>query len=59
MGVGSTEAAVKARVRGVRCETTFGTRSCHTGRFTVGEIITDFLIRNGKVTRVSIGRVFD
>ena len=59
VGVGSTEAAVKARVRGVRCETTFGTRSCHTGRFTVGEVITDFLIRNGKVTRVSIGRVFD
>ena len=59
VGVGSTEAAVKARVRGVRCETTAGFRSCHTGRFTVGEVITDFLIRNGKVTRVSIGRVFD
>jgi hypothetical protein len=59
VGVGSTEAAVRRRVRGVRCETTFGTRSCHTGRFTVGEIITDFLIRDGKVRRVSIGRVFD
>ena len=59
VGVGSTEAAVKARVRGVRCETIAGSRSCHTGRFTAGEIITDFLIRNGKVTRVSIGRVFD
>jgi hypothetical protein len=59
VGVGSTEAAVKARVRGVRCETSFGTRSCHTGRFTVGEVVTDFLIRNGKVTRVTIGRVLD
>ena len=59
VGVGSTEAAVRARVRGVRCETSSGVRSCHTGRFTVGEIITDFQIRNGKVTRVSIGRVFD
>ena len=59
VGVGSSEAAVRRKVRGVRCETTFGTRSCHTGRFTVGEVITDFLIRNGKVTRVSIGRVFD
>ena len=59
VGVGSTEAAVKARVRGVRCETIAGFRSCHTGRFTAGEIVTDFLIRNGKVTRVSIGRVFD
>ena len=43
----------------MRCETIAGTRSCHTGRFTAGEIITDFLIRNGKVSRVSIGRVFD
>ena len=59
VGVGSTEAAVKARVRGVRCETIAGFRSCHTGRFTVGEIVTDFVIRNGKVTRISIGRVFD
>ena len=59
VGVGSTEAAVRARVRGVRCETIAGFRSCHTGRFTVGEVVTDFLIRNGKVTRVSIGRVFD
>ena len=59
VGVGSTEARVKARVRGVRCETIAGFRSCHTGRFTVGEVVTDFLIRNGKVTRVSIGRVFD
>ena len=59
VGVGSTEAQVKARVRGVRCETIVGSRSCHTGRFTIGEVITDFQIRNGKVTRVSIGRVFD
>jgi len=59
VGVGSTEAAVKAHVRGVRCETSFGTRSCHTGTFTIGEIVTDFFIRNGKVTRVTIGRVLD
>jgi hypothetical protein len=59
VGVGSTEAEVKARVRGVRCETIAGFRSCHTGRFTAGEILTDFLIRDGKVIRVSIGRVFD
>jgi hypothetical protein len=59
VGIGSTEAAVKRRVRGVRCETSFGTRSCHTGRFTVGEIITDFVIRDSRVTRVAIGRVFD
>ena len=57
--MGSTEAAVRARVRGIRCETIAGTRSCHTGRFTAGEIITDFLLRGGKVRRVTVGRVLD
>ena len=59
VGVGSTEATVRARVRGVRCETIAGFRSCHTGRFTAGEIVTDFLIRGGTVRRVSVGRVID
>jgi hypothetical protein len=59
VGVGSTEAQVKARVRGVRCETIAGFRSCHTGRFTAGEIVTDFMLRGGRVTRVSVGRVID
>ena len=59
VGVGSTEATVRTRVRGVRCETIAGFRSCHTGRFTAGEIVTDFSIRNGKVTRVAVGRVID
>jgi hypothetical protein len=59
VGVGSSEAAVRARVRGVRCETIAGFRSCHTGRFTAGEIVTDFLIRGGTVRRVSVGRVID
>ncbi len=58
-GVGSTEAAVRKRVRGVRCQTIAGTRSCHTGRFRAGEIVTDFLLRSGKVSRVTVGRVID
>lgn len=59
VGVGSSERTVRRRVRGVRCETISGFRSCHTGRFTIGEVITDFQIRGGKVRRVSIGRVLD
>ena len=59
IGVGSTENQVKASVKGVKCEGVGTARSCHTGTFTAGEIVTDFFIRNGKVTRVSIGRVFD
>jgi hypothetical protein len=59
VGVGSRVATVRRRVRGVRCETFVGARSCHTGRFRVGEVITDFQIRGGRVTRVTVGRVFD
>jgi hypothetical protein len=59
VGVGSSERTVRRRVRGIRCETIVGSRSCHTGRFTAGEIITDFLLRGGTVRRVTVGRVID
>ena len=59
VGVGSTERSVDARVRGVKCETIGGTRSCHTGEFTPGRRITDFFIRRGRVTRVTVGIVID
>jgi hypothetical protein len=59
IGVGSTEAAVRANVAGVRCETVVGTRSCHTGRFTAGRRVTDFFIRRGRVARVTVGFVID
>ena len=57
-GVGSTEARVD-RIKGVKCETFFGTRSCHTGTFAAGTRVTDFLIRNGRVRRVTVGFVID
>jgi hypothetical protein len=59
VGVGSSEQAVRNRVRGVRCETIFGTRTCHTNRFEAGQRVTDFQIRNGSVTRVSVAFVID
>ena len=59
VGVGSSERAVRRRVPGVRCETFSGTRTCHTGRFLPGQRITDFLIRDGKVRRVTVGIVID
>jgi len=59
IGVGSTEAAVRANVPGVRCETTAGSRSCHTHDFVPGRRVTDFFIRRGKVVRVSLGFVID
>lgn len=59
VGVGSSEAAVRARVPGVTCETFAGFRSCHTGDLAPGETITDFALRNGKVRRVTVGIVID
>jgi hypothetical protein len=59
VGVGSTEASVRANVPGVRCETISGSRSCHTHTFTAGRRVTDFFIRRGKVTRVTVGFVID
>ncbi|HET6448134.1 MAG TPA: hypothetical protein VFG31_03420 [Conexibacter sp.] len=59
VGVGSTTAAVRANVPGVRCETTAGSRSCHTHSLTPGRRVTDFFIRSGKVVRVTVGFVVD
>jgi len=59
VGVGSSEADVRAKVRGVRCETTAGSRSCHTHTFTAGRRVTDFFIKRGKVVRVTVGFVVD
>jgi hypothetical protein len=59
VGVGSTEAAVAARVPGVTCETIAGGRSCHTGDFEPGATVTDFVIRGGRVQRITVGIVID
>jgi hypothetical protein len=59
VGVGSSEADVRAKVPGVRCETTAGSRSCHTHSFTPGRRVTDFFLKSGKVVRVTVGFVVD
>jgi hypothetical protein len=59
VGVGSRERTVDQRVRGVKCETIARIRSCHTGDFRPGRRVTDFLIRRGRVTRVTVGIVID
>jgi hypothetical protein len=60
VGVGSTTAAVKTKVAGITCEPpSGGFRSCHTKQATAGQLITDFLIKGGKVTRVTVGFVID
>jgi hypothetical protein len=58
-GVGSSEASVKAKVSGIKCENLGSVRSCHTNDFLPGKRITDFRIAGGKVTSVSVGLVID
>jgi hypothetical protein len=59
IGVGSGESSVKSRIKGVTCEGVGSARSCHTGSFTPGKIVTDFRIASGKVTSVTVGVVVD
>jgi hypothetical protein len=59
IGVGSTRAAVKAGVRGVRCVVEFEYDHCYVGTWKPGRTITDFALRSGRVWRVTIGYVID
>jgi hypothetical protein len=59
VGVGSTETYLKSALRGETCRTEFGSRHCFFGQFTAGRIVTDFLIRNGRVSAVTVSRVID
>jgi hypothetical protein len=59
VGVGSSEASVKAKVAGIKCENLGSVRSCHTNDFLPGKRITDFRIKSGKVSSVSVGLVID
>jgi hypothetical protein len=55
IGVGSTVAAVRARVPGVRCER----GHCFVGKFLPGRRVTDFFLRKGRVSAITVGFVLD
>ncbi len=59
VGVGSSEAQVKAGVAGIKCRTEFGSRHCFVGKFLPGHVITDFQIKKGRVSSVVVGIVLD
>lgn len=60
VGVGSTEADVRRKVPGVRCQAIVpGLRECHVGNLLPGKRVTSFRIRRGRVTMVQVGIVID
>ena len=59
VGVGSRERAVRRTVRGVRCRTIAGVRSCIVGAELPGRRVTAFFLRRGRVVRVVVGIVVD
>ena len=60
IGVGSSEADLKAGVKGLECESLGGTTSsCRTGPLQAGRRVTDFRVAKGKVESVIVGIVID
>jgi hypothetical protein len=59
VGVGSTEAMVKAHARHVVCKTESGSRQCVVGKFLPGRTVTAFALKHGRVTSVVVGIVID
>ena len=55
IGVGSTKAQVKAKIRGAHCDRL----TCSVGRLLPGRKVTTFFLRRGIVSRVGLGLVID
>jgi hypothetical protein len=58
-GVGSSEAQLRAKVKGLTCKTESGFRHCYLGSFKPHKRVTDFSIKKGRVFRVVVGIVTD
>ena len=58
-GAGTTERQLRQRVRGLTCRTEFHFRHCYLGAFRPGRRVTDFHLRRGRVTAVTVGIVID
>lgn len=57
IGVGSTEADVKAHVAGAVCEQVTNYRSCHLGKYQPGQTITEFQVDGGQVSHVRLALI--
>lgn len=59
IGVRSPGDVVREVVPGVKCLADFGDTHCYVGRWAPGATVTDFTIKAGYVSRISIGYVID
>jgi hypothetical protein len=60
IGRGSTEAALRSAHPKAKCRTESPSfRHCWIGRFGAGQTVTDFRIRNGRVSRTTVAFVID
>jgi hypothetical protein len=59
VGVGSPERRVRATLPRARCRTELGLRACVLGVLRPGRKATAFVIRRGRVVRVTVGIVID
>jgi len=59
VGVGSSVFSVLVKVPAVKCQNDSGFVHCFVGAFLPGHVVTDFVIGNAHVTRVTVGRVID
>lgn len=62
-GVGTPESALRERIDGLTCETFtapgYKQRSCYTGDFGPGDVVTDFGMSDGRVGSLRLGFVID
>jgi hypothetical protein len=59
IGIGSTERAVRKKVRGVHCSGIPNLRLCEVGVAKPGRRLTTFFVRNGRVATISLALVVD
>jgi hypothetical protein len=57
--VGSTLAQVRAGLQGEKCKKEFGIHHCWIGRWEPGRMITDFRLKNSRVTQIALAYVLD
>jgi hypothetical protein len=54
IGVGSSEADVRARIAGITCDTRFGQHACYVGQYKQGTVVTLFRLHGDRVTEVEV-----